>query len=533
MVEIFSRVIKIDSSKINPVKIRLKVCNYIDFMHKPYWVFYLFIILLSTNFFACKNDFENYSDSPQDILSFSVDTLSFDTVLATVNSPVRFFRVYNKNTKPLLISSVRLAEGANSNFKINVDGIAGSIFENVEILANDSILVLVDVKPKENGELTPILFNDYVIFEIHNIQQKIVLEAFGQDVFVWRGITLSADSVLDNKKPYLIYDSLVIGKGTRVEIGEGSVFYMYNNAQLIVNGTVKIKGTIENPVLFRGSRTDYMLSIPYDLIPGQWGGIRFASESYNNELENVRIRNGRYGMNLEVCDDPSQSKLYIKNVVLTNVSGTLFQAVNCNITAENCEFSNSKDALLHLVGGSSRFTHCTIVNYYPYYPELGWVNSKNETLILSDTVPSLEGNKDVYFPVISAEFFNSIIWGGEYLSTSVINIQKNTDTSIPYLFKNCLLPNKEIVDAGFVDCIFQSNSFKPDSLFQKIDPNDRKKNLFHPVFDFRLHKDSPAKDVANLEIATQIPYDMNGFYRLSDGYPDLGAYEYNELRIEH
>jgi hypothetical protein len=173
-------------------------------MQKPYWAFYLFIILLATNFFACKDDFENYSSNPQDLLSFSIDTLSFDTVLTTVNSPVFAFRVYNKNLKPLLISSIRLAEGMNSDFKINVDGMAGSSFENVEILAKDSLLVLVDLKPKENGKSMPAFITDYVIFETHNIQQKVVLEAYGQDVYTLRGRIISTDSILDNQKPYLI-----------------------------------------------------------------------------------------------------------------------------------------------------------------------------------------------------------------------------------------------------------------------------------------------------------------------------------------
>jgi len=489
-------------------------------MNKSYWAFYLLIIFISTNFLACKNDFENYSDSPQDILTFSVDTLSFDTVLTTVNSPVLSFRVYNKNTKPLLISSVQLAEGENSNFKINVDGMAGTILENVEILAKDSLLVLVNVKPKENGQYTPTLFNDYIIFETNGVQQKVVLEASGQDVYTWRGVVLSADSVLDNKKPYLIYDSLVIEKGATVEVGEGSVFYMYNDAQLIVKGTIKIKGSEEKPVIFRGSRTDYMMTIPYDLIPGQWGGIRFDSESYDNELENVRIRNGKYGMYLDVCDDPSRSKLNMKNVVLTNVTGTLLQAVNCNITAENCEFSNAKDAILNIGGGVSRFTHCTIANYYPYNRELGWGDSDNETLILSNTILNWDTENENY-PVISAEFFNSIIWGGKFSTTSAIQII-GTD-SIPYLFKNCLLPNSKEDDERVVDCLFQV-----DPLFQKTDPNDRENNTWYPSFDFRLQKDSPARDVADPEIANQIPYDLTGFDRFSDGHPDLGAYEYHE-----
>jgi hypothetical protein len=496
-------------------------------MQKPYIIFYIFIALLLTNFFACKDDFENYSDNPQDLLSFSTDTLSFDTVLTTVNSPVLAFRVYNKNAKPLLISSVRLSEGANSNFKINVDGMAGTVFENIEILAKDSLLVLVDVKPKENGQFIPTLFYDYVIFEIHSLQQKVVLEACGQDVYSWRGVVLSSDSILDNKKPYLIYDSLVIETGAKVEIGEGSVFYMHNDAHLIVKGTISIKGTVEKPVVFRGSRTDYMISIPYDLIPGQWGGIYFDSESYGNEMENVQIRNGKYGMVLDITDDPFRNKLYMKNVVLTNMSGFLFQAFNCNIVAENCEFSNAKNALMYLVGGSYRFTHCTFANYYPYNPEVGWVNSDNETLILMDYIWDTE---NVYhIPVVSAEFNNSIIWGGKNATTSAIRIERvDPDTPIPFLFKNSLVavPKDHQDDSRFVDCFFEVGS--DTLLFQKTNPSDIEKGIWHPSFDFRLKKDSPAKDAANIEIATQIPHDLKGYYRLADGKPDLGAYEFFE-----
>jgi len=494
-------------------------------MNKQNWALYLFIIFFSTNFFACKNDFEDYSNNPNDLLVFSIDTLSFDIVLSTVNSPVRFFRVYNRNAKPLLISSVKLAEGANSNFKINVDGMAGSVFENVEILANDSMYVFVDVKPKENGENTPILFNDYVIFETNGVKQRVVLEAIGQDVNIWRGVVLSSDSVLNNQKPYLIYDSLVIGNGSTVEIGENTVFYMFNDAQLIVNGTVKMKGTIEKPIVFRGSRTDKMLYIPYDLLPGQWGGIRISSESFGNELENVRIRNGKYGMFLDVSDDPSRNKLYMKNVVLTSVTGTLFQAVNCNIVAENCEFSNAKDFLLNIAGGLSRFIHCTIVNYYPSHSIVGLGDSKYKILHLSDSISNFEGKGSYYYPVLKADFYNSIIFGQNYSPDSVLIInKKHPDSENPFL-ENCLIPEMKSNNITTVNCVFQT---KNSDLFIKSNPVDIVNNIWYPSFDFRLHKDSPAKNAANSEISSQIPFDMNGIYRLADDSPDIGTYEYYE-----
>jgi hypothetical protein len=493
-------------------------------MFKHYYTLYILAVILQASFLACNDDFENYSTNPQDLLSFSTDTLSFDTVLTTVNSPVQLFKVYNRNSKPLLISSVSLAEGENSNFKINVDGFAGSSFENIEIRAKDSLYVLVDVKPVENGKFIPALFNDYVVFVTNKVQQNIVLKAYGQDVFKWQGTVLTADSLLSNQKPYLIYDSLVVEEGITVEIAEGTTFYMHSDAQLIVKGTLKIKGTYENPVTFRGDRTDHLSWVPsYDMVPGQWGGIRFKSSSYNNELENVRIRNGKFGMDFEVSD-PTLEKIKLKNVVLTNFAGKLIHAVNCNMVAENCEFSNAKDALLHLIGGAYRFTHCTIANYYPNISaETGWGKTDNETLILTDTYYPEDGQtgEPQHYPITNADFYNTIITGG--MASSEIYYDEKPETFIHVYFRNCLIPNEGFNDDDFVNCIFHE-----DPLLIKTNPFDNDTKTFIPVFDFRLQEESPLRKVADFEISKQFPRDLNGVNRLEDDQSDMGAYEYNE-----
>jgi hypothetical protein len=383
---------------------------------------------------------------------------------------------------------------------------------------------LVNVKPVETGQPTPTQFNDNVVFVTNSVQQKVVLQAFGQDVYKHQGFIFDKDTILSNFKPYLIYDSLVINEGVTVEIQEGTTFYMANNAFVIVRGTLKIRGTIENPVTFRGSRTDNLplsLPIPYDLIPGQWRGIGFDSTSYNNEFKNVCIRNGRFGMIFKVSD-PSREKIKMKNVVLTNVSGTLIQAVNCNIVAENCEFSNAKDYLLYLVGGLYKFTHCTIANYYPSLKEAGWGNSNNETLSLSDELTDLDFVTTEYYPVLGFDVFNSIIAGA--MTASEISVSLKQNPSEPLNFLNCVFTNNK-PDKSYInysDCIF---NVKADSLFNKVDCRNEKRN-FWPVFDFGLLENSPARKVANFEISKQIPYDIKGVNRLENGLPDAGAYEF-------
>lgn len=480
-------------------------------------------LLILSGFFACNDSFEDYSGNPQDCLAFSTDTLAFDTVLTTVNSPVKAFMVYNPNKKPLLISSIRLAEGANSNFKINVDGFAGADFKDIEIRGNDSLFVLVDVKPAETGQATPALFYDYIVFTTHqSVQQKVVLQAYGQDVYKHRELVLDKDTILSDSKPFLIYDSLVVSEGVTAEIREGITFYMGNNAQVIVHGTLKIRGTVEKPVTFRGSRTDKMLIYPYDLIPGQWGGIRFDSLSYGNEFENAHIRNGKYGMSF-AASEPAKEKMKMKNVVLTNASGFLLEAINCNISAENCEFSNAKDYLLALGGGRYQFTHCTIANYYPQVTsEAGWGTGNSQTIYLTDEVESFDGEPSVHYPVLSFEVSNSIIAGDR--PTSGININLKDELSEPFNFLHCVFTNKtpDKTYIRYTGCITEAEA---DSLFKKADYVNEK-HEFWPVYDFRLSETSPARNAAKLEISEQIPLDIKGINRLEDGLPDAGAYEF-------
>jgi hypothetical protein len=528
MVEFLERIIKSDSCKIKPDSKRLKTDKQLQgIMPKSHCFFYILFVSLLVGFFSCEEDFEDFSTNPQDLLSFSVDTLSFDTVLTTVNSPFRTFMVYNRNSKPLLISSVRLAGGNESGFKINVDGFAGSSFENIEIGANDSIYVFVDVKPKANGEYIPTYFNDQIVFVTNDIQQQIVLTAYGQDIFRWRGVVLTSDSILSNQKPFLIYDSLVIDKGVTVEIKDGTTFYMHNNAELIVRGTLKVKGTVEKPVVFRGSRTDEIVGIPFDRIPGQWDGISFDSDSYENEFENVHIRNNKSGMDFEVSD-PLRNKITMKNVILTNVSGTLINAINCKMIAENCEFSNAKNAILRLIGGSYHFTHCTIANFYPSQPEYGWLHSNNETLLLSNTYypesPEGEIPNPQYFPLLEAVFSNTIIWGEKPVTSDIV-IYKNPETAMSYTFINCIIPNEGFNDEDFIDCLFKSNPLFSDTEFIDSSFQTEEKNVIG-TFDFSLQEKSPARNMANQDIAKTIPYDLKGFSRFADNQPDAGAYEY-------
>src|SRR5687768_869327 len=92
---------------------------------------------------SCKKEKEITDSSAK--LSFSLDTVFFDTIFTTIGSATKRFLVYNDHDRPINISSIALANGSGSKFRINVDGLPGIAHTNIKIAAKDSMFVFVEV----------------------------------------------------------------------------------------------------------------------------------------------------------------------------------------------------------------------------------------------------------------------------------------------------------------------------------------------------------------------------------------------------
>ena len=68
----------------------------------------LILFVIALQFISCEGLDEDYATNPNLRLSFSVDTLSFDTVFTNIGSATKSFMIYNHNDKPLLISNILL-----------------------------------------------------------------------------------------------------------------------------------------------------------------------------------------------------------------------------------------------------------------------------------------------------------------------------------------------------------------------------------------------------------------------------------------
>jgi hypothetical protein len=485
-----------------------------------------------TGLLACNELDDGYATNPSRRLGFSADTLSFDTVFVTIGSVTRHLMVYNTNKEALNIESVRLLNATSQGFRLNVDGRKGESFSNIRIAGKDSLYVFVEVTVDPTGENQPLLMEDLLEFTVNGVKQTVVLQAYGQDVHLFkRGFVITRDTLWPADKPYLIYDSLVIEAGSTLSLEPGAVLCMHDKAKWVVNGTLIPAGTLDKPVVFRGDRLDKLLTdLPYDRIPNQWDGIYFGAESFGNVMDYVIVRNGQKGLWL-AASAPDSLKLRLSCSQLTNMGESVLTAVNCRIEAVNTEFSNASRSVVSLTGGIYHFIHCTLANHYI---KIAFSNRKGEpTLSLSNYTSDNQGVKSS-FPLQQARFDNCIIDGnfppGNKPLQGEIGLDSLEEVAFGFFFNHCAVKTRETEDPAFASVEFIRDDYAP----QYKSLGDLTNGY---LFDFRLDiaKDKDGnpegKQVAigkaDPAIAAQYPLDRLGIDRVaSDDGPDMGAYEY-------
>ena len=105
---------------------------------------FIVAILICLGFSSCRKDF--FADSGPGQLSFSNDSILFDTVFTSIGSATKKLIVYNNNSNPVIIESIQLAEENTSNvYRINVDGMPIDQSQNIKLAADDSLFVFVEV----------------------------------------------------------------------------------------------------------------------------------------------------------------------------------------------------------------------------------------------------------------------------------------------------------------------------------------------------------------------------------------------------
>lgn len=468
---------------------------------------------------------EKFTTDPADKLEFSTDTLRFDTVFTQLGSATRFFKIYNRHSESIRISKIYLENGANSRFRINVDGISGNTQADLEIAPKDSMYVFAEVTVNPNDQFSPFVIGDNIVFETNGNLQKVALEAWGQNAnyipsrFGAGGAAgfgcNGGEWVWDDPRPYVIYGILIIDsctvripKGTRVYVhgglgkfidGEG-ITQRYNDGFIafVNQGRLIVEGSLEDPVIFEGDR----LESEFEKEPGQWTGIWLQSGSTGHRVEHCIIRNSIVGIRADSAVD-----LSLRNTQIYQTASSGLIGIHAKITAENCLFHTNTGYGIQLeYGGDYRFDYCTVASYGVNGEALRMGNA----ICLDPGCGVFAANK------LQARFQNCIFMGSRPDQVTLFD-RLNDPSQFDYQLKNCIVRVRDLLKPtaypDFLDhCQPCLNATATDTIF--LNPGKR---------NFRL---DTLHSIAN-RYAIPLPgidRDLDGKLRDATN-PDAGCYE--------
>ena len=439
---------------------------------------------------ACTPEDEIVTGQEGTLLTFSQDTVQFDTVFTTVGSTTQWLRVYNPQRNAVSITSITLGadENSASPFRMVVNGEPGTQFQDVTLRGGDSLLMLVEVTVDPQNANLPFIVRDAITFRTHGNVQDVTLEAWGQDAYFIKSGAVVENTTFTAERPYVICDSLWVLPDATLTLEAGAQLYFGDDAYLLVAGTLQAEGTSDRRVLLQHVRDDG----DYENAPGQWQGVFFVPNSQNNQLDFTAIRNANVGVSINSPDSDTIPDITLANTVIENMAVYGVYLQNTDVDVYNTVISNGGLGLIRGVGrGYYRFRHCT------------FVNERTSFASREDTLASLSFDvrrQDAPSQVFSLNILNSIIWGELDNELKVISLSSDRLKLFNTLVKS--------TDTAQVKTNFYNEAPQFVDSF---------------LYDYRLDSLSPAIDAGGL---IGIEKDLAGNPR--DANPDLGAYEYVE-----
>ncbi len=468
------------------------------------------IITVTLAFLSCKKD--TLITNPSAKLSFSQNSLLFDTVFTTIGSTVQAFEVLNTYNQPIKISSLKLAGGEASPYKINVNGTPGISFANIQIPAKDSIFVFVTVTINPGKSNTPFLVEDSLIFTTNNNVQSVYLEAYGQNaVFIKPTVfpptgpaysVIPCSSIWTSSLPVVITGYAVVNTGCTLTIEAGTKIYMHNNAVLFVSGgaTLVINGASGNPVVFQGDRLDDA----YQTIPGQWGEILLSPLSINDSINWALIKNGTIGIEADSNGNAYLSPtLKIHHTIIKSMSEYGLLGQDSYIKGDDLLIEDCQYCCVNLsIGGNYTFNQCTFADYWNY--------TQRQTSLLNINNYYFDINNNLHVrPMDSANFYNCIIFGA-------LTNEVNLDTKggiFDYAFNNCELKTNINPNSNFNPKT--QNLLNADPLFNSTGEP--------PADDYHVNPNTSPALLQGSQAYGNYPIDLDGNTR--SYMSTLGAYQ--------
>ena len=382
------------------------------------------------------SDNDSFTTNPTATLTFSKDSVLMDTVFSTVGSRTYDFWVYNRSRDGVRLQSVRLRQGNQTGFRVNVDGsyldnALGSVVTDLEVRKGDSIRVFVELTAPENGRTEAQMIEDDLLFLLESgVEQKVCLRGYAWDAVQLRDVVVTKDSLIESTKPVVIYGGLRVDSAATLTV-RNTTLYFHNGAGIDVYGRL----LTEHAVL-RGDRLDHMFDyLPYDRVDGQWRGLTFHSTSYGNQLVDTEIRNAERGV---VCDSaafygPDVQRLYMERSIVHNCKGDGLLAFNSFVGLLRCQFTNTLGDCVAIYGGAAVIDHCTLAQFYPLSADRG------------AALRFANYYGDYAYPLEAMQMTGSIVTG--YADDVVMGANRPDDTLtvFNYHFENSLLRTPEVI----------------------------------------------------------------------------------------
>lgn len=444
-------------------------------------------LVLAFNMTSCKKE-KGFSKGN---LSFSVDTVLFDTVFTTIGSTTQQFKIYNNDKKVVNIEEVELMGGVNSPFRINIDGISAYMHKNIEMPAKDSLFAFVEVTLNVNGQLLPMIIEDSVRFRTNGKDQYIKLVVWGQDAYFYNNEYV--EGTWTSVKPHVIYNKAVVNVGKVLTIQPNAKIFLHKNSMLIVDkSTLNVQGTKGNEVVFQGDRLEQF----YKDVAGQYYGIYFQ-ESEPSTINYAIIKNGTAGVHATGKNSTSTNNVTITNTqILNNASYGVFLFDRSKVKIENSIIAKSgSHSLFVLQGGTYDINHTHLLGY----------GKDNQSAVI--------GIKNYYNGIasgVNGTITNSVIYGNQRFEVAFDTVNPNNDpTFINIAFKRCLIK----LENGSTSSMYQ------DGIIWNSNPQftNVSESKFKPL------SSSPLNNAGNS--AYFLPTDIEGNSRDMNN-PDIGAYEF-------
>jgi hypothetical protein len=516
-------------------------------MKRP--LYFLLSLTLLIFWSSCRKDFE-FTPSIG-TLQFSKDTVYLDTVFTNIGSSTYNLKVYNKSNNDIVIPTLRLSQGQNSMYRLNVDGISGSgpqqgkEFENIELLAKDSMFIFIettiDIQSLAASQ-TQFLYTDAIEFDSGAELQKVELVTLVKDaVFIYSNrdtttgvietLTFDVDGdgtddettiqgrfltdtelTFTNEKPYVVYGYAAVDDGKTLTVEAGSRVHFHANSGLLITSgaSLKVNGLpstdqelLEGEVIFEGDR----LEPGFANVPGQWQTIWLFNGSTDNVINHATIKNSTVGI-LSDGNQDNPTKLNITNSQVYNSSNFGILGRGTAINGENLVINNSgQSSFAGTYGGAYNFIHSTFTNY--------WTNSFRQfpSVLLNNFIVD-QDNTTFTNPLNEANFTNCIIYGND---NPELLLDKDAADTFNFKFTNCLIKFDDI-NGNFTgeEYDFNNTSLYENSIFnldpEFLDPQNNKLNI--PI--------GSSADNLGIIFGNLITDILNTTRGVT---PDLGAYE--------